>query len=108
MKKTVFALQLAIVGLSFASSVLAVSITNPISATNFHELIESIISGVTVIISPIVIIMFILAGILYLTSAGNPERINSAKACVTYAIIGTVIAISAAGLAAYLETLFTS
>lgn len=106
MKKTVLALQSVFVGLFFAGSVLAVSITNPISATDFRTLILDIVDGVTLIISPVLVIMFVLAGILYLTSAGNPERINSAKACVTYAIIGTVITLSAAGLAAYLETLF--
>ena len=107
MKKIVFALQLVFVGLFFASFVLAIGITNPISADNFADLIIQIVGGVTLIISPVLVIMFVFSGILYLTSAGNPERINSAKACVVYAIIGTVIVISAEGLALYLGTIFT-
>jgi len=104
--KKVFALsQIVFISLFLASFILAqTTITNPIGASNFKELITKIADGVAIIIGPVAVIMFIVAGILYLTSAGNPERINSAKACLMYAIIGIAVAISAKGMAEFIES----
>ena len=51
--------------------------------------------------------MFLWAGILFLTSAGNEQRITSAKKAVFYAIIGLAIALSGAGLIALVQVIIT-
>jgi uncharacterized membrane protein len=73
-----------------------VSITNPLGpTTTFAGLLDKIVVGVAEIIAALSTIMITIAGILYLTSAGSPEKVNTAKKAITYAIIGIVIAVSA-------------
>ena len=43
----------------------------------------------------VVTIGWIVAGILYLTSAGSPERMKTAKTAIVAAIIGTILVIIA-------------
>lgn len=55
---------------------------------------------------PIIIIGWIIAGILYLTSAGSPEKAGTARKALMYAIIGTVIVILATNACSFISTLF--
>ncbi|MCX6721091.1 MAG: pilin [Candidatus Staskawiczbacteria bacterium] len=75
-------------------------ICNPISSNNFGELLTKIADGVGTLVASLGTIMLIVAGILYLTSAGNPERMGTAKKALTYAIIGIAIGLAAKGIVA--------
>ena len=84
-----------------------VTITNPLAAggvDNFDQLLTKIITGVAGIVASLSVIMIIIAGILYLTSAGSPERIGVAKKALIYAIVGIVIAIAAESIAIIIKT----
>ena len=72
-----------------------VNITNPLNSSNFCNLLSKIGDGVGGLVASLSVIMIIISGIFYLTSAGNPERINTAKKALIYAIIGLAIAIAA-------------
>ena len=63
---------------------------------NFSDLLGKIVTAVGQIIAVLGTIMIIVAGILYLTSAGSPERINAAKKALVYAIVGIIIGTIAA------------
>ena len=76
-----------------------VTINNPLNSGNFSELLTKIANGVGGLIAMLSTIMFIVAGILYLTSAGSPERITTAKKALIAAIIGIVIGIAAWSIA---------
>ena len=79
-------------------------ICNPLNGVNnFNDLLEKIVTGVGTLIASLGVIMIIIAGILYLTSAGNPERINVAKKALVYAIIGIVIGIAADSIVAIIQ-----
>ena len=41
----------------------------------------------------IAIIGFVIAGILYLTAAGDEKRIGTAKNAMTYSIVGVIVAL---------------
>ena len=73
-------------------------IENPLSAKNFCELLTKISIAVAGLVGAISVIMIIVAGIMYLLSAGNPDRINKAKTAFFYAIMGIVIALSAGAI----------
>jgi len=78
-----------------------VCIPNPLGANNFCELLmgngtnTGIIGTVGGVVVALGTIMIIIAGILFLTSAGSPERMTTAKKALIYAIIGIAIGISA-------------
>lgn len=82
----------------------AVTITDPLGGIGFSGLLKNIAKGVAGVVGSLAVIMFIISGIMYLTSAGSPERINQAKGCLVYAVIGVVIALSAEGLALFMTS----
>ena len=75
-----------------------VMIPNPLNVDNFGALLLKIAGGIGILIGSLGTIMIIVAGILYLTSAGSPERMGTAKKALFYAIIGIVIGILATSI----------
>lgn len=90
---------LVFVSLFFSASfVAAITITNPLASggiNTFSDLLTAILNGVLGIIGGVGVIMLVISGIFFLFSAGDPAKLQRAKAALTYAIIG--IAISLAG-----------
>jgi len=94
-KITLAAIFVSLLGLAtFVSAELV--IPNPLGATStFSALLAKIVSGVGMVIGSLGTIMIIVAGILYLTSAGSTDRMTKAKTALIYAIIGIVIGVLA-------------
>lgn len=88
-------LSLVIIPLSIS----AATITNPINASNFTELLSDIATGIGKFIAVLGTIMLIISGIMYLTSAGSPERINSAKKAFIFSVVGIAIGVAASSIA---------
>lgn len=77
----------------------SVKIQNPLNGVNnFSDLLLKIAAGVGDLFTYIGVIMIIVAGIFYLTSAGSPERIGTAKKALIYAIVGIVIGLAATAI----------
>ena len=90
----IFISLLSFVNLAEAAEDL-IKINNPLEADDFPTLINDISDNVSLLVGGIAVIMLIIAGIYFLTAAGSPEKIQTAKKFLTYAIIGIVIAIIA-------------
>ena len=85
----------SLAGLAFAQ----VQILNPLGGVNsFGQLLLRIASGVGALIASLGTIMIIVAGILYLTSAGSLERMGKAKTALIYAIAGIAIGLAATAI----------
>lgn len=76
-----------ILGWSSTSSELSDSLSLSEIALNFLNFILAIVGVLT-------LIMLVVGGIMYLTSAGDDDRIKTAKKIVTFSIIGIVIALA--------------
>jgi len=84
----------------FTSFVSAQNIPNPLEGvTDFNILLGRIANNVGIVLASLGTIMIVVAGILYLTSAGNPQRIETAKKALIYAVIGIAIGIGASTIA---------
>ena len=103
--KKVYTLSVVIVSLLCLTGFVSaqVVIPNPLGVNDFGELLLKIAGGIGVLISSLGTIMIIVAGILYLTSAGSPERMATAKKALFYAIAGIAIGISATAIVATIE-----
>ena len=55
------------------------------------EIIGNIIQWILGLVGVVLLIMFIYGGVLYATSAGNEEKVETGKKVMLYAIIGVVI-----------------
>lgn len=83
-----------------------IRIEPPIKATTIKEFIILIIRGIRNIAAILAPIVFIVASILYATSAGNQERLQKAKDFTIYAIIGIVIILIAEAIVVTIESFF--
>jgi len=76
----------------------AVSIPNPIESQSFFELLNKIIDFIFTISIPITALMIIIAGFYFITAQGEPEKIQTAKRIIIWALIGFLIVLCAKGL----------
>ena len=109
MKKNLILLFVTLIFLGSAVSISAQVITlpNPLAVDNFTDLIANIVTYITGLIAGIAVLVFIWAGILYLTSGANPSNIQKANKAVLYAIIGLGIALAGTGLIVLIQTIIT-
>ena len=82
----------------FISTGNTTTIDNPIKPETFSDLLTGIADQVGSLIAILGTIMIIISGILYLTSAGSPERISKAKTALIYAVAGIAIGLAAKGI----------
>ena len=97
--KNIFYLIIFVGLFGLSPSVIGATINSPIGYTDFNSLIANIATQVGTLISSVAVVMFIVAGCLYLTSAGSPERIGTAKKALVAAIIGLAIGLAASSIA---------
>lgn len=85
--------------LAVPAMVPAVSIDNPLSSNSIEALLTRIFNTVAGIVGTLGIIMLIVAGVLFVTSAGSPEKVNSAKKALFYAVVGIAVSLAATAIA---------
>ena len=101
-KKIVFII-IFVVSLTIANPITAVTLVDPLGGIGVCGLLTKIITGVAGLVGAISVIMITVAGIMYLLSAGSPEKMGTAKKALFYAIIGLAIAISASAIVAVIK-----
>ncbi len=69
--------------------------------TDLVEILFSVIGGLLKIVFVIAVLMFVISGIYFLTSAGT-DRADTARDILTYAIIGLVVSVLGYGIILYL------
>lgn len=71
------------------------TLNNPLSVSTPGALIGNIVKTLMGIVGVVAVLMIVWGGIMYMTSAGNDEKIGTAKKIITGAIIGLAISILA-------------
>ena len=82
---------------AFAQGV--ISLPNPLSVGNFEELIDIIIDWLLLITAPLVVLIIVYAGFVYMTGSfsptlekqNSPEAVRQAKKMIMYALLGYAI-----------------
>jgi hypothetical protein len=79
---------------------------NSLDYTNNNNKVWNIVSLALFILSGVAVIMIVISGIRYATSAGDPSKVTSAKNTLLYSVIGLVVAISAAVIVSLINNYF--
>lgn len=79
----------------FAAVTPGASIQNPIGYGTVDSLLSNVLTTVQGIVAILAVTMIVIGGIIYITSAGDPGRVQLAKTAVTAALIGLAIAVAA-------------
>lgn len=72
-----------------------VSLTNPLGTTDVRVLIGRIIQAALGVSGSVALLMFIWGGFMWLTSAGNADRIDKGKKILIWSTIGMAVIFSA-------------
>lgn len=98
-KKMILPLGFLVVGgiflLSFNVQADSIKFENPLVNSNFEDVAKSIIEVLKTFVAGIAIAVLIIAGIMYIFSQGNEDRVAAAKKMITGAIVGLVIILGA-------------
>jgi hypothetical protein len=73
---------------------------NPLQWDTFPELLNVVVNIVFTISLAIAPILFILAGFYFVTAAGKPEQVETAKKMILWTIIGLIVIICSKGIIA--------
>jgi len=79
-------------------------IKNPLKVNDFEALLNIVIDFIFWIGMALAPVMFIVAGFLYVTAAGNPQKTEQAKKIIIYTVIGLVVLLLAKGLTEVLKS----
>ena len=90
-----------------SSMALAQSVNIPnYGPSSFSALLNNVVNYVAGLIATLAVIMIVISGIMYLTSAGIPSRTEAGKKALLYAVAGIAIALAAKGIVAAITALF--
>jgi hypothetical protein len=76
-------------------------------AQSLSEIALNVLKFLLSIVGVLGIIMLVIGGIMYLTAAGDEDRIDTGKKIVKYAIIGITLALAALIIVSQIAALFT-
>lgn len=74
---------------------------------DIESLVETIENFVWIIFGLIAVISFVVAGILFLTAAGNPEKVAQARTAFLWGVAGVVVGILAFSIVAIIQNAVT-
>ncbi len=94
---SIFALNIFVMD-SYATDDGSSKFENPISAPTVEAALGKVLTAVQSIVAILAVLMIVVSGIIYITSAGDSGRVTLAKTALTAAIIGLAIAVAAPAL----------
>lgn len=71
-----------------------IQLPNPIDIKDPRDLIGRVIGALLGLVGSIALVIFIWGGFLWMTSAGNPERVSKGKNAILWATFGLVVIFS--------------
>jgi hypothetical protein len=86
---------LPLLGLAEDASTDGVTLTNPIGTSDVRVIIGYVIKAALGISGSLALLMFVWGGFLWLTAAGNSDRIEKGKKVLIWSTLGLVVIFSA-------------
>ena len=87
-----------------------ISFPNPLgpSGTNtISDLLIKLIYWLEVIVAPIAVIMIIYAGVMFIFSKGDPQKVTTAKKILLYAVIGLAVILINVGFKGLIDSILS-
>lgn len=85
-------------------SLLAAGLTNPIKSNSFEELLNNIIGNIILPLGiPIVALMIIYTGFMFISARGDKSKLEEAKKALSGTLIGAAIVLGAYAITAVIK-----
>lgn len=75
-----------------------VNINNPINASSFQAVIGNVVDQILGIVGALALLMFIFGGLVWMTAAGNEQKITQGKNILMWSAIGLLVIFSSYAL----------
>jgi hypothetical protein len=82
-----------------------ITIKNPLNVDNFPDLIDALINFIFWVGITLAPIMLIIAGLIFVTSSGSPEKVTTAKNFMIWTLVGLAVLLLAKGLVAVIKSI---
>lgn len=92
-KKTLFLILLGV--LILPAIVLASNLGNYGTVIDYTDIVDQIGTAAWIIFGGVAIVMFVISGILFLSSQGDPEKLKTARSALIWGVVGVAVAILA-------------
>ena len=103
-KTKIALLAILVFSLLLISISFAIDIENPIASTSdIYTLVIKILNFLIILAIPLSAILIVYAGLLYIISAGNAEKIKTAQKTLIWALIGFAIVLIAKSIPFIIE-----
>ncbi len=113
-KAAIFLISFTVLlGMSTIAAAATISLPNPLCPNplpagstcinSFPLLITTIINFLVGLIASLAVLLFVWAGILFVTAGADPSNVQKAKHAVMYGVIGLAIALAGTGLVAVIQ-----
>jgi D-alanyl-lipoteichoic acid acyltransferase DltB (MBOAT superfamily) len=83
-----------------------IRIENPLKAQSFQELLLNIADFIFTLAIPVVLIMIIIGGFMFITATGDLTKIQQARQLLLWTIIGFLVILLSKGLIQLIQDLF--
>lgn len=77
------------------------------TGTTISDLFKNILDVVWIVFTGLAVILFVFAGIMFLTAQGDPTKLTTAKNAFLWGVVGVVVAILAFSIVAIIQTAIT-
>ncbi len=85
-----------------------VTLPNPLGGTNsIMDILNKILDALIIFAAPVVTVVVVWAGFMFLRVGEDPENITRAKNTIIYAVVGYGIILIAKGIGAIIQSLFS-
>ena len=81
------------------------NLSNPITSDNVTTLLEKLYRGFIAIVVPILVLVLVYSGFIFVTAQGNEEKLKTAKRNAGYVVVGLIIILAAEVLIAVFKNL---
>lgn len=84
---------------------LAFKLDNPIQgSTDLTSFVQTILKAAALLLTPVVVLMMLYSGFLFVIARGNAEKLGEAKQALLYTMIGAAVVLGAEGFATIIKS----
>ena len=76
---------------------------NPLGTESFLDILQMILSGAIIILTPVIVVAFVIVGTMFVFAHGNPQKITDAKSALLWTIVGAFIVLVSSGISALIQ-----
>ncbi|MBI2042427.1 MAG: hypothetical protein HYT21_01580 [Candidatus Nealsonbacteria bacterium] len=105
MKRLIFPVLILAATVLPISYVSAVDFPNPLNVGSFEALLEAVMNFIFWVGITLAPLMLIVAGLMYVTSAGSPTGVTKAKNLMLWTLVGLAVLIAAKGLVSVIRSI---